>query len=275
MKVYVSSDHRAAGSSDADFSVSFPRPIVVRGKQKAFVDAVVLSNSFYTIRSFENDQIYVRENSSTYRILTIPEGQYNAYTLRNAVKNILTTNKTIAGDYNVIYNDLTNRLEISMTGAGSFHIFTGELLQDLTVWNVPAFASQQPEISVLRDSSHVTGLVGNALLSGTGVPLVPIVGIDSVNVMPYSQLFLRSSLADTTQVIGPNGGSDIIRRIVTGQTPTNQLIFDTHSLPYDATDVQNREFNSMSFQLTDSRGRIVNTRGHELSFSIIFVPVDE
>ena len=104
---------------------------------------------------------------------------------------------------------------------------------------------------------------------------VPIVAIDCLNTMPYTQLFLRSSLADASQVFGPNGGSDIIRRIVTGQTGLNQLIFDTHSLPLDATDVQNREFNSMSFTLTDSRGRIVNTRGHELSFSIIFVPVDD
>jgi len=273
MKLYVSSAHRAAGSHDADFSISFPRPIVIRGKQKAFVDAVVLSNSFWTIRSFENDQLYVRENASAYRILTIPEGQYNAYTLRDAVKAILTANKTIAGDYNVIYNDLTNRLELSMTGTGSFHIFSGQLLADLSVWNTPAFASGGPLISVLRDSSRVTGLVGDALLSGTSS--IPIIGIDSINVMPYSQLFLRSSMADTTQVFGPNGGSDIIRRIVSGQTPVNQLIFDTHSLPYDATDIQNREFNSLSFQLTDSSGRIVNTRGHELSFSICFVPVDE
>ena len=273
MKLYVSSAHRASGSHDADFSISFPRPIVIRGRQKAYVDAVVLSNSFYSVRSFENDQIYIRENASTYRIVTIPEGQYNAYTLRDAIKTVLQAGSTISGQYTVIYNDLTNRLEIGHTGPVSFHIYSGELLQDLSVWNTPAFASGGPLIDVLRDSSGVTGFVGNALLTGSSG--VPIVAIDCINVMPYSQLFLRSSLADTTQVIGPNGGSDIIRRIVTGQTGLNQLIFDTHSLPLDATDVQNREFNSMSFTLTDSRGHIVNTRGHELSFSIIFVPVDE
>ena len=38
-----------------DFAVQFPYPIVVSGK--AFVDVVLLNNSFYTIRDDENDAL--------------------------------------------------------------------------------------------------------------------------------------------------------------------------------------------------------------------------
>jgi hypothetical protein len=72
-----------------------------------------------------------------------------------------------------------------------------------------------------------------------------------------------------------NGGSDIIRRIVIGTTPLNDLCFDGHSLGFDSIDIKDRELNSIAFTLTDSDSRVVNTRGHELSFSIIFVAPEE
>ena len=276
MKLYVSSKDRATGT-DADFSVALPRPLVVRGKHKVFVDCVVLTNSFYSVRAFENDQIYLRENSSDFRILTLPEGQYNAYSLQLAVEAALNgAGKTLTGSYTVLFSTVTQRLTISNNQAGTFHIYPGELLKaDLAAWNTASFGAGGPLITTLRSSDSVTGFAGGAILTGSHLLGTPIVAIDAVNIQPYSQLFLRSSLADTTQVMTANGGSDIIRRIVIGQTPLNDLCFDVHSTGFDSLDIRDRELNSVAFTLTDSGGRIVNTRGHEISFSIIFVPVDD
>ena len=282
MKLYVNSKSRASGTHDADFAISLPRPLVIRGRQKAFIDSVILSNSFYSIRFNENDQIYLREGANVFRILTIPEGQYQAFSLRDAILIQLQNGKTLGGDYTVDFSLVTQRLTIGQLGIGTFHIFSGQLLKDnLSLWNNASFAAMggaAPLITTLRSSDGVTGFVGDALLSGAGPSggsTIPIVAIDASNVQPYNQLFLRSSLADTTQVMTSNGGSDIIRRIVIGQTALNDLCFDAHSLGFDSIDLKDRELNSIEFSLTDSNNRIVNTRGHEISFSIIFVPVED
>jgi hypothetical protein len=170
MKLYVSSKNRASGDHDADFAISLPRPLVVRGKQKAFVDSVVLSNSFYTVRFGENDQIYLREGGATFRILTIPEGQYQAYSLKDAILAALQLNRTLPGNYVVEFSPVTQRLTISQDQAGTFHIFPGQLLkQDLSLWNNAAFAGGGPTIATLRSSDGVTGFVGDAILSGSGL----------------------------------------------------------------------------------------------------------
>ena len=66
-------------SSDSEFSVELLHPIQVKGR--AFVDTILVPNTFFVIRASENNFIYVRENNSAYRDVEIPEGQYNAITL--------------------------------------------------------------------------------------------------------------------------------------------------------------------------------------------------
>jgi hypothetical protein len=106
------------------------------------------------------------------------------------------------------------------------------------------------------------------VLSGDGN--VAVVAPDVVNLLPYHQLFLRSSIGTGYDALGPDGSSDIIRRI-TCQVPINSIIVDQHSQPHDSVTVGNREVSSMSFRLTDCFGKTVNTNGHHISFSIIFL----
>ena len=60
-KLYIDSRRRVAkaGSSDSDFAIQLPYPITVSGK--AYVDVVILNNNFYTIRTGENDRVYLDE----------------------------------------------------------------------------------------------------------------------------------------------------------------------------------------------------------------------
>ena len=85
-KLYVDSRFRqdtGGSNSDSEFTVELPHPISARGK--AFLDTVLIPNTFYVIRAGENDRLHVRENASTYRVCTIAEGQYNAITLKDAL----------------------------------------------------------------------------------------------------------------------------------------------------------------------------------------------
>ena len=58
-KLYLDSRKSVQGGSDTNFAIQLPYPINVSGK--AFVDVVLLANSFYTIRDDENDKLYMTE----------------------------------------------------------------------------------------------------------------------------------------------------------------------------------------------------------------------
>ena len=112
-KVYADSRFRqdtGGSNSDSEFTIELPHPIQVKGR--AYVDVVLVPNTFYVIRSNDNDRFHIRENASTYRVCTIAEGQYNAITLKDALLVALQTGKTITGNYTVTYDVPTNKLVI-------------------------------------------------------------------------------------------------------------------------------------------------------------------
>ena len=124
--------------------IELPHPIQVKGK--AFIDTILVPNTFYVIRAGENDRLHVRENTSTYRICTIGEGQYNAITLKDAVLLALQTGKTITGNYTVTYDVPTNKLLIgTLDGTATFHIYpTAWLKVNANTWNTALVCRRRP-----------------------------------------------------------------------------------------------------------------------------------
>jgi len=273
-KLYVDSRFRqdAGGSqSDSEFTIELPHPIQVKGR--AYIDVCLVPNSFYVIRANENDRIHVRENTSTYRICTIAEGQYNAITLKDALLTALNTGRSMSGQYSVSYDVPTNKLIIgNLDASATFHIYpTNFLKENASTWNTASFAAGGPTIDAnnLMDAGSVTGFgTGAAILSGN--VSTSVTAPDVVNTQPYHQLFLRSSLGTGYDAIGPDGSSDIVRRIVC-QVPLNDICIDMHGLPHDSITIGDREISSLSFRLTDCFGKTVDTKGHHISFSIIFL----
>ena len=99
-KLYVDSRFRkdtGGRNSDSEFTVELPHPIQV--KSRAYVDVVLVPNTFYVIRAGENDRLHVRENASTYRVCTTAQGQYNAMTLKDALLVALDTRRSRTGQY--------------------------------------------------------------------------------------------------------------------------------------------------------------------------------
>lgn len=89
------------------------------------------------------------------------------------------------------------------------------------------------------DAGRVTGFAtGASILSGNVSTTVR--APDAVNTQPYHQLFSPSSLGNGYDAIGPDGSSDICRRIVC-QVPLNDICIDQHGLPHDSITVGNKE----------------------------------
>ena len=271
-KLYVDSRFRedVPGATDCDFKVQLPHPIQVSGK--AFVDVVLVPNTFFTVRANDNDRFYLREGTIDFRVAYISPGQYNGYTLATALAAALNFQSGLATagfSYTVQYLPEKNRLQISNGSATPYYIYSIQsLLANPASWNTPAAAAGKPTIDP-KNLMHAHSVCG--FFSGHTLTSAVTEGYDMVNLLPYQQLFLRSNLADGYDSIGPDGSSDIIRRI-TCSVPVNDMIQDLHGLPYDTITVgKNKEVNSLKFRLTDIHGRTVDTHGHPISFSIIFI----
>ena len=271
-KLYVDSRFRedVPGATDCDFKVQLPHPIQVSGK--AFVDVCLVPNTFYTIRTNDNDRFYIREGNTGFRIAYIRPGQYNGYTLATALAEALNHQSNLAlanFPYTVTYLSEKNRLQISNSSATPYFVYSAQfLLANPDSWNIPAQQFGQPQIDP-KNLMHAHSVCG--FFSEHSMGAAVLEGYDMVNLLPYQQLFLRSNLADGYDSIGPDGSSDIIRRI-TCSVPVNDVIQDLHGLPYDNVTVsKNKEINSLKFRLTDVHGKTVDTHGHPISFSVIFI----
>ena len=271
-----------------DFAIQLPYPISVSGK--AFVDVVLLANSFYTIRDDENDKMYMTEtiaNGTLYaRRLTIPAGRYTVDTLATAIataanttvfpgQNVSGTN--LPSQYTAAYSTLTGKITLTNTSANClFGVWPNDYLKNnLSVWNGIAHVTMQlSSVSDIQDSSQVTGFTGTVQINSAATK---IEANDMTQVQPYHQLFIRSNLGGgSAESLGVNGESDVIRRICVGNTPTDGMIYDVHSQAHDHCKINGkREFSSLWFQVIDHLGQVVNSRGAPISFSIIFEDVDE
>ena len=203
--IYLDSRKRQAGGTDTDFAVQFPYPVVVSGK--AFVDVVLLANTFYTIRDDENDKLYMSEtvaNGTLYaRRLTIPAGRYTVDSLATAIKDVANTTvvpgqnasgTNMPSQYTAAYSALTGKITLTNPSANcSFNIWPEEYLRNhLSVWNGVAHVTMQvATASEIQDSSSVTGFTGNAQIASSSNK---IEANSMASVQPYHQLFIRSNL---------------------------------------------------------------------------------
>ena len=277
-KLYVDSRKRvkgARGSTDADFAVALPRPMVVQGK--AYIDVVLLSNNFYTIRAGECDRIYLDETDvATKRVAIIAPGQYTVLELKDALVAALNLNKAIVGQYQITYLPDTYRFQLAIVnpaaaGTDVVRIWQEEYLKENAAdWaSVISLAAND-----LRSANRACGFLHGTFLSSTGTAAT---GPDAPDVQAYKQLFIRSNLAGGSfQALGVNGETDIVRRVVIANTPQGGMIHDVHQNVLDCIKITGTpEYSQLWFQIVDVDGRVVSTHGHPVSFSIIFQDLEE
>ena len=278
-KLYLDARKRQPGGTDTDFAIQLPYPINVSGK--AFLDVILCPNSFYLVRAGDSDRLYVAETQSNVkRVAFLIPGQYDAHTLATACQNALNQNKGIPGTYVCQYLSALHRMRISITGSTT----NNDAMQLWPDDSVAAAMASWTSVSnfagaVATDLKTATRALG--FMSSGGVLTCShtqdLTGPHAVNVQPYSQLFIRSNLGGgSSESLGVNGESDICRRIVVGNTPINSMVYDVHSQAHDHVSINGkREFSSLWFQVIDVNGKVVDTHGLPVSFSIIFEDVDE
>jgi hypothetical protein len=278
-KVYVDSRKRVQGT-DEDFVFQLPTALNL-SEGTAHVDTVLVPNTFYSVRTGDNDRLYVREvydpgaAVEARRIATIAPGQYDGYSLATAVAVALNDGTTLADAtpaYTVAFNSTTGRLQVSTTtgNTGEFAIYPRALLQlDLdTVWNNAPGNPPQVTLATLVDANKVCGFMGlNAITATAGTS--PAVGDSMIDTFPHHNLYLHANFGQPDQSIGPNGESDIVRRIVC-DAPLNGLIVDRFTTNWDVVKIAGRTLRELHFRLSDVHGKTVDLNGHHISLSVYF-----
>ena len=274
-KLYIDSRKRvkgARGDSDSSFAIQLPYPITVSGK--CYIDVVLLSNNFYTIRANDNDRIYLDEMAAqTKRVVTIAPGRYTIFELRDALVAALNNARGTTGQYAIVYLQTVDRFQISLVNsvaADQFRIWSEAYME--THWEEWSGVTSL-SANNLGSANRPCGFSSGGLIAGadTVVTTAP----NAPDVQPYNQLFIRSSLA-SNESLGVNGESDIVRRIVIGNTPQGSVVHDVHSQIFDCITIAGKpEISQMWFELIDIHGKIVDTHGLPVSFSVFFQDVDE
>jgi hypothetical protein len=269
-KLYVDSRKRirgARGDTDADFAIRLPHPITVR--DKFYIDVCIFSNSFHVIRLNENDKLYIDELvSREKRVVVLPPGQFNVYTLRDVIVSSLNAGRGISGQYAVAYQEVINVYVV--------HIVNPAATDQFRLWTDSALAASPNEWTsfaapnALQTANRPCGFATGPVMYGDPDTVTYAPG--APDLQPYKQLFLRSSLGGgLNDCLGPNGENDIVRRLVVGNTPLNAVVYDTHSTALDFIAIQGApEISTMWYTLTDVDGNVVDLHGHALSFSVIF-----
>jgi hypothetical protein len=209
-KLFVDSRKRIQGArsdTDSDFAIRLPRPITVRGH--FYCDVCLFSNSFHVIRKNENDRFFLDElTSRTKRVTIIQAGQYNAYTLRDALVSALNTGRGVSGQYRVTYQEVLNKYSVDLVNPAESDVFR--------IWTDTALSASPTEwtsfaaADALQTANRPCGFSNGPQLYGDNVTVADAPG--APDLQPYKQLFLRSSLGGgLNDCLGPKGESDIIR----------------------------------------------------------------
>jgi len=232
-----------------------------------WVDGVVVSHSFNTVIQGQNDTLFVREvlgASTKDRVLTIPAGDYNGYTLATAIETILNIGRILTQPWVVTFDSGTLTFANATGASGGGYVLPREIIESANIQPVWGYTTipAPPPLSLAADASR---LIGNLKSPAVAVNSSQSFTTEWVDLLPYHQLFLHSHIgAPTSQ--GPRGENTIARRIVVTGSP-GDLIVDHLSTQMDYLDL-GEQLSTMHFSLRDVDGKLVDTRGHSISFSI-------
>ena len=266
-KIYVDSRRKIKGTN-SNFTFQLPAPIELFKASRVWIDSVSLPNTFESIHQ-GNRFLYFKEFVGTvnYEIKTpLSVGFYDGVSLADEIATVMKNVTQITdGTYTCVYSPKTGRLTIANSSLNNtFQIWPQESLAGLLPWN----ASGAPSIEFLNDDvNRVIGFHGSTKINANTTT-----STSHINLMPYHSLLIHSTLGFSGS-IGINGENTIIRKITIEREP-GAMIHDFHSLPNDYITMERGQVQSMEFWITDFDGKEVSLNNMNISFSVIFSPMD-
>ena len=287
-KVYIDTRYKTNDSiSTSQFKIELPDTLALPHNTIFHLDDISIPHSWRTVEEDVNDKLYMQVSvvntslpqpytSNTCEIVTLAPGNYasiqllaNEIQLKANAKFVsaanaihftvtpdLTTNTlTFVPDTNIIAKVLTNSdIKSKLVGVTTAAGWDGS-------WKGINYDENNP--------SSANELIGNTegpgYLFTNGIPFTT----GYVDLQPIKNVYIHSANLGSFKTIGPKGESTIIKKVpVTANE--NQMIFSTVTSSSDYLDCSRQTLKTISFELKDAHGRIINLHGANLSFSIVF-----
>ena len=270
-RIHVSSDFRLPGQTPSIFSIRLSSSVLLPEDTVAYIDNISLDNTFMTITTNHNDLLYVAEKqgaTTEVRSVQLPQGNYSLVSFAAALKTALNTGHSVflgSNPYNATHNLQEGNVEITAVNSFTFVILSDEqiALHDgtgLTInKNNPRSANK-----VIRNTRN-----GNTSSSPANYTYYTELITGFVALLPVKNVYVHSNLADNA-VMTPLGLGDCVCCIPINSSYGTSVHHNMTSQA-DAINVSRRSFESLSFQLRDGHGNILETNEGFFSCSIIFM----
>ena len=275
MRIYITSRNRTPSSaSPSDFQFALERPIELPEGATGSIDSFTCSNTWEAVQKDVNLVLYFEYNYLTPG--TLPPMKLAPGDLASAgdLAAKLTTGLATAAPNEppVFVTAVGNRLIFDCPGLGtgqSFTVLSRQTLNSgLSGYTRPAggwgdacalVGAMTKNIQCLHplQSQHLTASQVNDLRTS-----------QMVNLSPYQTLYLHSHIGDNDSY-GPNGESTVIASIVVGNTVPGDLVTHHHNGLLASPIQLPALLGIMHFSLRSYDGKVIQTDGHDIAFTLV------
>ncbi|HQU34852.1 MAG TPA: hypothetical protein PLB88_11085 [Thermoanaerobaculaceae bacterium] len=254
-KIFIDSRWRTTGTH-ADFSISLPVDVETSATATVYLASCSFSNTFQTIRSGENDRVYVLGGPTGGTIgtgvLTLSPGIYTGAQLASALQTAL-----IAAELDQSATVTFDEIYGTLTFAQSGHVLQIPSEAELRnpYWKATQWDARNPPAAYQYDISNPASM-NELLYPPTPSSLQESFTTGNIDLVPYRSVYLHSSLTNFMTLKAGTGERDCLARLPVDQ-PYNYVVVWKHLGASDAIEASGERLRTLSFSFRDWAGRLV------------------
>ena len=199
--------------------------------------------------------------------MQLPAGNYTSLTLPTQIASLLNTNTSLTGSsYSVDYVSSRGILRIQLSGSDGTARFRLPSEDELTSqswrtveWTGVADTYDVKDPDTLGDLLRLPATSSATTLMETGL----------LDVSPIHVLYLHSNIT-SFDTMGPRFDQDIIQMLQVTSSYGYVLHYQANGATEEFFPVTRGAFLELSFRLTNSRGRVIDLHGGQMSIELTF-----
>lgn len=267
-KVFIDSRCMTRQSnSSTDFYFSMNETLYHGENTVCSISDVCFPNVIYTIESFNENLYfsYIVGNNKTDYIIRLTHKNYDISALKDEL--VSKINGAI-GANNIIgsYSESSGFILLSINTNDSFYIYNiDDIKYGLSNWTGSYYNKSNPKScnNILNNNKISSGPYNKYTSYKTGF----------INTTNLDAVYIRCSQLGYNNY-GPNGERDIIKKICLDQPFGKMVTQFGYVDDYEYTDVSKSTLQTLRFIVTDVYSNVIDLRGNEISFSLVFRHLD-
>jgi hypothetical protein len=271
-KVWIDSRFRTSGTS-SKFDYDLGGQIDIGHNAIAWITEVTLVSSWHTIQDNRNSLLYVVEKNSTtpggaVRVCPVTPGAYDAETLRVALEAALNTGRPAAQSaYTVTRSNSLGTTSASSLGA-AYRYYTvtcgtgSTFILPTDDWLKVNHHAQGFDPKNPQSTNELCVFLSETFSQTQTSSFVDLRGIHSV--------FIHMPGLTSYNTIAPGGRRTAVARVPIDAAYGSVINWQHSGAGHEFVDIGSAAIRTLSVELRDARGNILDLQGAHWSFAIVF-----